>query len=105
MTLAVGEDMKVDYAALEDAIFNAVVASSDVLTADNVTVTYYYKASLWWTPSGSRLEGQTVVGNMGYPAISAGEQKVRISWPGSQQYAPTTIEATITVKDREQVQV
>ena len=104
VTLAVGEDMKVDYAALEDAIFNAVVASSDVLTADNVTVTYYYKGI---TELGSKwlpLEGQAVVGNMGYPAISAGEQKVRISWPGSQQYAPTTIDATITVKDREQVQ-
>ena len=104
VTLAVGEDMKVDYAALEDAIFNAVVASSDVLTADNVTVTYYYKGITVVDSKWLPLEGQTVVGNMGYPAISAGEQKVRISWPGSQQYAPTTIEATITVKDREQVQ-
>ena len=104
VTLAVGEDMKVDYAALEDAIFNAVVASSDVLTADNVTVTYYYKGITVVDSKWLPLEGQTVVGNIGYPAISAGEQKVRISWPGSQQYAPTTIEATITVKDREQVQ-
>lgn len=104
VTLAVGEDMKVDYAALEDAIFNAVVASSDVLTADNVTVTYYYKGITDLDSKWLPLEGQAVVGSVGYPAISAGEQKVRISWPGSQQYAPTTIDATITVKDREQVQ-
>lgn len=104
VTLAVGEDMKVDYDALHNAIFNAVVASSDVLTADNVTVTYYYKGI---TDLGSKwlpLEGQAVVGSVGYPAISAGEQKVKISFAGNQTYAPTTIEATITVKDREQVQ-
>lgn len=104
VTLAVGEDMKVDYAALEDAIFNAVVASSEVLTADNVTVTYYYKGITELDSKWLPLEGQPVVGGLGYPAISAGEQKVRISWPGSQTYAPTTIEMTITVKDREQVQ-
>lgn len=104
VTLAVGEDMNVDYAALEDAIFNAVVASSNVLTADNVTVTYYYKGITDLDSKWLPLEGESVVGSAGWPAISAGAQKVRISWPGSQQYAPTTIEATITVKDREQVQ-
>lgn len=99
VTLAVGEDMKVDYAALEDAIFHAVVASSDVLTADNVTVTYWAKLLTSVDAKYVPLKGEGL-----YPAISAGEQKVRISWPGSQTYAPTTIEATITVKDREQVQ-
>ena len=104
VTLAVGEDMNVDYAALEDAIFNAVVASSNVLTADNVTVTYYYKGITGLDSKWLPLEGQAVVGGLGYPAISAGEQKVRISFAGNQTYAPTTIEKTITVKDREQVQ-
>lgn len=104
VTLAVGEDMKVDYAALEDAIFNAVVASSEVLTADNVTVTYYYKGITELDSKWLPLEGQAVVGSVGYPAISAGEQKVKISFAGNQTYAPTTIEETITVKDREQVQ-
>lgn len=99
VTLAVGEDMKVDYAALEDAIFNAVVASSDVLTKDNVSVTYEAKLVTSMGAKYVPLNGEGL-----YPAISAGAQKVRISWPGSQQYAPTTIEATITVKEREQVQ-
>ena len=102
VTLAVGEDMKVDYDALHNAIFNAVVASSDVLTADNVTVTYYYKGITELDSKWLPLEGQAVVGSVGYPAISAGEQKVKISFAGNQTYAPTTIEATITVKDREQ---
>ena len=104
VTLAVGEDMKVDYDLLHDAIFNAVVASSEVLTADNVTIEYYYKGITELDSKWLPLEGQSVVGSMGYPAISAGEQKVRISFAGNQQYAPATIEATLTVKDREQVQ-
>lgn len=103
VTLAVGEDMKVDYAALEDAIFNAVVASSEVLTTDNVTVTYYTKALTDADAKYVALQGEkgTI---LTWPAISAGEQKVRISFAGNQTYAPTTIEATITVKDRERVQ-
>lgn len=104
VTLAVGDDMKVDYELLHDAIFNAVVASSDILTTDNVTVEYYYNGVTELDSKWLPLEGQAVVGSVGYPAISAGEKKIRISWPGNQQYAPTTIEATITVKDREKVQ-
>lgn len=104
VTLAVDENMQVDYELLHDAIFNAVVASSDILTADNVTVEYYYNGVTELDSKWLPLEGKAVVGSVGYPAISAGEKKIRISWPGNQQYAPTTIEATITVKDREQVQ-
>ena len=106
VTLAVDEALNVDYAALRTAIFNAVVASSEVLTADNVTITYYATAVTGsvgdmgkaWMP----LEGGKDV--LTYPAISAGQQKVRISWPGSQTYAPTTIEATLTVNDRPAVE-
>lgn len=104
VTLAVDANLAVDYDALEVAIFNAVVAKSDVLTAENVTIEYYYKGITQLDSRWLPLEGQTVVGSVGYPAISAGPQTIRISWPGSQQYAPTTIEATVTVKDREQVQ-
>lgn len=104
VTLTVDESLNVNYADLRKAIFNAVVASSDVIKVDDVTVEYYYngitEVDSKWLP----LEGQAVVGGLGYPAISAGQQKIRISWPGNQQYAPTTIEATVEVKDREQVQ-
>lgn len=104
VTLAVGSDMKVDYNLLATAIFNAVVASSDVIKADNVTVEYYYNGVTELDSKWLPLEGQAVVGDLGYPAISAGSQKIRIFWPGNQQYAPTTIEATVTVNDRDQVQ-
>ena len=107
VTLTVNENLETDFDALRTDIFNAVVASSDILTAENVTITYYAEAvtgsvgDLGW--SWVSLEGGTV-NALKYPAISAGEQKIRISWPGDQTYAPTTIEATVTVNDREQIQ-
>lgn len=104
VTLTVDTDLEVDYDALRTAIFNAVVESSDVIKAGNVTIEYYYKGITDLDSKWLPLEGQAVVGSMGYPAISAGDQKIRIVYAGDQNYAPTTIEATITVKNREQVQ-
>lgn len=103
VTLAVDEDMEVDYDLLQDAIFSAVVDSSDVLTADNVTITYYTKAVTDVDAKYVSLKGEKGT-LLTWPAISAGDQKIRIFFAGNQQYAPTTIEATITVKDREKVQ-
>lgn len=104
VTLVVDENLETDYAAIHDAIFAAVVESSEVLTADNVTITYYYKGVTDLDSKWLPLEGQDVVGSLGYPAISEGDHQIRISWPGDQTYAPTTIEATVTVNDREQIQ-
>ena len=107
VTLTVNENLETDFDALRTDIFNAVVAKSEVLTAENVTITYYAEAvtgsvgDLGW--NWVSLEGGTV-NALKYPAISAGEQKIRISWPGDQTYAPTTIEKTVTVNDREQIQ-
>ena len=104
VTLAVGEDMEVDYDALRTAIFGAVVAESSVLTAGNVTIEYYYKGITSLDSKWLPLEGQSVVGGIGYPAISAGIQQIRIVYAGDRTYAPVTIEASVEVKDREQVQ-
>ena len=110
VTLAVDENMQVDYDLLHDAIFSAVVDSSDVLTADNVTITYESTAKIdiggilpkdWVALAGETKTYMNIP--VDFPAISAGDQKIRIFFAGNQQYAPTTIEATITVKDREQV--
>lgn len=112
--LTVDENLKLNVNKLYQDMFNAIIKSSDAeLTLDDVEITYYARnyvvdpnvpgASYEWMP----LEGgtKTVVGvPLTFPAIPAGTQKVRIYWPGNQQYAPTTIEATVEVKDREQVQ-
>ena len=107
VTLVVDENLETDYDAVHDAIFAAVVESSEVLTADNVTITYYATAVTGavgdlghnWVA----LEGGWV-NALNYPGIPVGTQQIRISWPGNQTYAPTTIEATVTVNDREQIQ-
>lgn len=102
--LAVDENLAVDYEALHDAIFNAVVESSDVLKPENVSIEYYYEGLTELDSKWLPLEGESLVGDLGYPAISAGERQIRIVYAGDQTYAPTTITATITVADREQVQ-
>lgn len=104
VTITVDENLETDFDALRTDIFNAVVASSEVLTADNVTITYYYKGVTDLDSKWLPLEGQDVVGSLGYPAIAEGDHQIRISWPGNQTYAPTTIGATVTVNDREQIQ-
>ena len=93
-----------DYDALRQAIFTAAVKSSTPeLTVNDVTIEYYTKALTDADAKWVALEGEkgTI---LNYPAISAGEQKVRIVWGGSQNYAPTTKEFTVTIADREQVQ-
>ena len=102
--LTVKEDLSVDYDALRQAIFAAAVKSSTPeLTVNDVTIEYYTKALTDADAKWVALEGEkgTI---LNYPAISAGEQKVRIVWGGSQNYAPTTKEFTVTIADREQVQ-
>lgn len=109
VALPYDENAQVDYDALRAAIFENVVASKtpEDLSVDDVTIEYYATATTGamgdlgknWAPlAGGKVNGLT------YPAISVGKQQIRIYWPGNQQYAPTTIEATVEVKDREQVQ-
>ena len=104
VTLVVDENLETDYDAVRAAIFAAVVESSEVLTADNVTITYYYEGITELDSKWLPLEGQDVVGGLGYPAISEGVRKIRISYAGDRTYAPTVIEADVTVNDREQLQ-
>lgn len=108
--LTVDKDLNLNVDKLYQDMFTAIVKSSEpTLTLDDVEITYYALnyvvdpsvpgTTHEWMP----LEGGTK-NLLTYPAISAGSQKIRISWPGNQQYARTTIEATVTVNDRDQVQ-
>ena len=107
MTITVDENLETDFDALRTDIFNAVVDDFNGLTVNDVTITYYATAVSgavgelghnWVTLEGGWVNA------LNYPAISAGEQQIRIYWPGNQTYAPTTIEANVTVNDREQIQ-
>lgn len=107
VTITVDENLETDFDALRTDIFNAVVDDFNGLTVNDVTITYYATAVSgavgelghnWVTLEGGWVNA------LNYPAISAGEQQIRIYWPGNQTYAPTTIEANVTVNDREQIQ-
>ncbi len=91
---------------LKSAIFSAVVAASTPagLTAADVTMEYYAtpitgavgSIGMKWVP----LEGEKVGSLTTYPAIGLGEQKIRISWGGSEEYDGFSEETTITLTDR-----
>lgn len=100
VTLVVDDELNTDYDAIREAVFHAVIAESEVMTSENVTVEYYYEGITSVDSKWLPLEGQEIVLGQGYPAVSAGDKQVRISWAGSKEYAPTTVEATVTFMDR-----
>ena len=98
------DDQTVDYSTIEQDVFAAVIAESDALTPENVTIEYFASLKTGsltdldkaWVP----LTGGTGL-YAGYPAIAEGSWNVRISYPGSREYAATTLETTITVAGRD----
>lgn len=98
------EDGTLDFDALRENIFSLVVESTKPeLTVDDVTIEYHAKfateADRQWVP----LEGKTVTflgQELGYPAISAGEQKIKVSYKGSDDYKAVTKETTVNFLDR-----
>lgn len=99
------EDGTLDFDALRENIFSLVVESTaPELTVDDVTIEYYAKfateADRQWVP----LEGKTITflgQELGYPAISAGEQKIKVSYSGSDDYKAVTKETTVNFLDRD----
>ena len=93
-----------DFDALRMAIFAQVVDSTTPeLTVNDVTIKYYAKLATdkdrRWVP----LEGETVEifgQEVGYPAISAGKQKIQISYAGNNKYFSTSPEVTVTFTER-----
>ena len=92
------EDGTLDFDALRENIFSLVVDSTaPELTVKDVTIEYYATGKIRknWAP----LEGGKVDG-LNYPAISAGEQKIQISYKGSDDYKAVTVETTVNFFDR-----
>jgi hypothetical protein len=102
VTLPYDEDANVNYDALKENIFNSVVKSSTPeLTVNDVTIQYYASKNLvlgtshaWVNLNGGKDTG------VDYPAISAGTQKIKISYNGNDTYSDAEKEVNITVKDR-----
>lgn len=102
VTLPYDEDANVNYDVLKEKIFNSVVKSSNPeLTVDDVNIQYYASKNLvlgtshaWVNLNGGKDTG------VDYPAISAGAQRIKISFNGNDTYYGTAKDVDITVKDR-----
>lgn len=103
------EDGTLDFDALRDRIFNQVVESTTPeLTVKDVTIKYFAslttgsltdKDKKWVSLEG---ESKIVAGKeLGYPAISAGKQKIQISYAENNTYFGTTSrEVMVTFTER-----
>lgn len=102
------ENATIDFDALRENIFNTVVASTTPeLTLKDVTIEYYATATTgavgdlgkaWMSLEGGKKNG------LNYPAISEGSQKIRISYAGTDSVYGTSVETTVTIAERPQVQ-
>lgn len=104
--LVYNDDLKVNYADIESAVFDAIVDTAP-FTASDVSIEYYAEASTGsvgstgkeWVPlKGGKVNGLT------YPAISEGTWSIHIIYPGSQTLAPATITKDLEVRGREPMQ-
>lgn len=104
VTLPYNADVSINFDALRAAIFAQVVENTTPeLTVSNVTIEYYATAESGsfagvgkeWMP----LEGGTK-GILTYPAISEGDQQIRISYAGNNTYGAASAEVTVTFVDR-----
>lgn len=90
------EDGTLDFDALRENIFSLVVkGTKPELTVNDVTITYYATSKVNFGHKWAALEGDTL-----FPAISAGEQKIQISYKGSNDYKAVTEETTVNFLDR-----
>ena len=96
-----------DFNALRARIFEQVVASSTPkLTVNDVTIEYHAKSELVSHKEWVKLEGEfvTIPGinkKVGYPAISEGNWKIRITFNGNADYKGCTGEMDVTFLDRD----
>ena len=104
VTLPYNADVSINFDALRERIFDQVVESTTPdLTVNDVTIEYYATATSGslgslgkdWTP----LDGGKVDG-LNYPAISEGDQQIRISYAGNDTYGAASAEVTVTFADR-----
>ena len=103
--LAYNDDLTVDYDQVEKDIFDKVIATSTPqLTADDVTIQYHAKGLIGLTNKWVSVKGEKVNG-VNYPAISEGEQEIKIIYKGSKDYRPREVITTINVVDRATVDV
>ena len=101
VTLPYNADASINFDALRERIFDQVVESTTPdLKVNDVTIQYYAKTPSGFSHEWAPLEGEKV-GLSEYPAISEGDQQIRISYAGNDTYGAASAEGTVTFADRE----
>lgn len=99
------EDGTLDFDALRAAIFAQVVdeGTTPSLTTENTEIKYYATSSTGWAHEWVKLDGDKV--NLAtYPAISAGEQQIQISFKGDDTYKASSETTTVTFTERPSIE-
>lgn len=96
-----------DFDALRARIFEQVVESSTPnLTVNDVTIEYYAKSAVFKYEDWVKLEGEYKTiplfnQKVGYPAISEGNWKIKITFNGNADYKGCSKEMNVTFLDRD----
>lgn len=99
------EDGTLDFDALRAAILQQVVdeGATPSLTTENTEIKYYATSSTGWAHEWVKLDGDKV--NLAtYPAISAGEQQIQISFKGDNTYKASSKTTTVTFTERPSIE-
>lgn len=90
----------VDFNVLRAAILQQIVdeGTTPALTTENTEIKYYAASSTGLFHDWVSLEGEGV-----YPAISAGDQQIQISFKGDNAYKASSVEVTVTFTERPSV--
>ena len=99
------EDGTLDFDALRAAILQQVVdeGTTPSLTTENTEIKYYATSSTGWTQEWVKLDGDKV--NLAtYPAISAGDQQIQISFKGDNTYKASSETTTVTFTERPSIE-
>ncbi len=102
------EDGTLNAEETKEEIFTRVFSASNAefISCEDVTIQYYGKAEsgavggmgrAWVALDGGKVDILT------YPAISAGNQKIRISWGGNEEYYGFEKETVVIMTEREQM--
>lgn len=99
------EDGTLDFDALRAAILQQVVdeGTTPSLTTENTEIKYYATSSTGLAHEWVKLDGDKV--NLAtYPAISAGEQQIQISFKGDNTYKASSETTTVTFTERPSIE-
>ena len=105
VTLPYNDDVTVNYDALRAAILQQVVdeGTTPSLTAENTEIKYYATSSTGLAHEWVKLDGDKV--NLAtYPAISAGDQQIQISFKGDNTYKASSETTTVTFTERPSIE-